>query len=367
MTRSLRSLSAADPSTSGTGTAARVSVLVCRGCCCGTEAKHPTVDHDGQLEAIRGVADEIGARLWTVDCLGPCERSNVVVVRSGAERRWFGSVLDEDKTADLASWVRSGAGLPLPASLQTLEFDPAASLPLELEEIRRGRDVVDLLVGAFDRGGATLTAGSHGAVAALPSAPAQALVVEGGRWLRLRRPGGEMVLDLGHPELRVFGLAIPGVDDAGFPMLVLAARGDRSTSGTVQELGPDVDALSPSARTEVLYDLGIGHAAARFCVRGEPGTLGRLLDPVVGRAGLDVITELGPELVALDPARVVVLPFGRIEITTPIPAPGDVSPDGPHTHVLPEQLALGLAGPPELSLPDGLLPAAIVHLRPNGD
>ena len=31
-------------------------VLVCRGCCCGTEHEHPDVDHDAQVEALRAVA-----------------------------------------------------------------------------------------------------------------------------------------------------------------------------------------------------------------------------------------------------------------------------------------------------------------------
>ncbi|MFY1632080.1 hypothetical protein ACN27F_02145 [Solwaraspora sp. WMMB335] len=52
-------------------------VTVCRGCCCGTSRKHPDVDHDGQLRALRAS----GARVRVVDCLNTCERSNVVVVQ----------------------------------------------------------------------------------------------------------------------------------------------------------------------------------------------------------------------------------------------------------------------------------------------
>ena len=61
---------------------ASVSVLVCLGCCCGTAAKHSDVDHDAQLDALRAALPD-GGRLWTVDCVGPCESSNVVVVRRG--------------------------------------------------------------------------------------------------------------------------------------------------------------------------------------------------------------------------------------------------------------------------------------------
>ena len=68
--------------------------MVCRGCCCGTVAKHPDVDHGAQLEALRAaLPTEVRSRLWTVDCIGSCERSNVVVVRNAESRRWFGDVL----------------------------------------------------------------------------------------------------------------------------------------------------------------------------------------------------------------------------------------------------------------------------------
>jgi hypothetical protein len=340
-------------------------VLVCRGCCCGTAAKHPSFDHAEQVDQLRAAA--AGARLWTVDCLGPCERSNVVVVRSGSDRHWFGAVLGPSATATVGAWVGGGATLPVPMSLRALEFDPQASVPFVVEEVA-GHDVMAVLVPAFERGLATLTAGSHGATAELPAGPDHEINLEGGRHLRLRQPGGAMALDLGHPGLRVFGLRAGAGPTGIYAMVVLAAVPDPEASeGVVRRLGRDVDALDAADRHDVLYDLGIGHGAARFCVRSSSADLAALLGAAAGRAGLDVVTELGPAIAALSPARVVTTAFGRVEITAPIPDPGGASPAGPHTHVMPELVALGLPGPPELLVPDGLLPAAIVHLAAEAD
>jgi len=92
--------------------AARVSVIVCRGCCCGSERKHPEVDHEAQVEALRSALPDAG-RLWTVDCLGPCEGSNVVVMRTRESgRRWFGDILTPAVTEAMARWLKSGAKQP---------------------------------------------------------------------------------------------------------------------------------------------------------------------------------------------------------------------------------------------------------------
>ncbi len=106
--------------------ATSASLLVCRGCCCGTN-KHPDVDHDAQVETLRvAVAEHPRTRLYTTDCLGPCERSNVVVVRSGRTKRWFGGLLGVHSTEALAEWASEGAVGDVPAELEPFEFTPEA-------------------------------------------------------------------------------------------------------------------------------------------------------------------------------------------------------------------------------------------------
>jgi hypothetical protein len=106
------------------------TVLVCRGCCCGTARKHPDVDHEQQLQVWRDAAARGGALVRAVGCLGPCSTSNVVVVRSpgASTRTWFGWMLDEDATEAMAAWIAHGCRLPVPAALVEHELGPATSV-----------------------------------------------------------------------------------------------------------------------------------------------------------------------------------------------------------------------------------------------
>lgn len=113
------------------------TVTVCRDCCCGTSRKHPEVDHDAQLSALRDGL-EGHARLVVSPCLLACERSNVVVVApdrgargGGARPVWLDGVLAEEQTAAVVSWVRAGGPgrAALPEALTPLVGDRPALLP----------------------------------------------------------------------------------------------------------------------------------------------------------------------------------------------------------------------------------------------
>ena len=88
-------------------------LTVCRGCCCGTAEKHPGIDHERQLRALR---EGVGAgNVSVANCLDSCDYSNVVVVRpapstraQGARPVWFGGVLTEEATQDILMWIAAG-------------------------------------------------------------------------------------------------------------------------------------------------------------------------------------------------------------------------------------------------------------------
>lgn len=99
-------------------------VLLCDACCCGTDRKHPGVDHAAIRERLGSAVASTGGRSQRVDCLGVCERSNVVVVKTrSAGTFWVGGVLDELVVAALESWISQGASLPVPASVFSHVFD----------------------------------------------------------------------------------------------------------------------------------------------------------------------------------------------------------------------------------------------------
>ena len=115
--------------------------MLCRGCCCGTEDKHPDTDHAGQRAALEQAVRSAGARLVVSECLDACDRSNVVVVRPrgrGTPRPvWLGDVLDEQRTQAVAAWARSGGPgqAALPDVLESCVFTPSRHNKQELDEV----------------------------------------------------------------------------------------------------------------------------------------------------------------------------------------------------------------------------------------
>ena len=116
-------MSALDPS--------RPTVVVCRGCCCGTTRKHPGFDHDSQVVILRELLQGV-SNFRITDCLGPCERSNVIVVspsrtgrRHGGRSTWFGFMLDGAAASDITDWLCDGGpGLAqLPDNLTRNRFE----------------------------------------------------------------------------------------------------------------------------------------------------------------------------------------------------------------------------------------------------
>jgi hypothetical protein len=104
-----------------------VTVTVCRGCCCGSDVKHPDVDHEGNLAVLTHAAQSSGCGvLRVVNCLDECERSDVVAVRrrlpAGPEIIWLGPLNDPLDVAVLADWLRRGAPDVLPDRLTPLVF-----------------------------------------------------------------------------------------------------------------------------------------------------------------------------------------------------------------------------------------------------
>lgn len=105
-----------------------VTVMLCRGCCCGSATKHPSTDHAAQQHRLEEVADD-EVRVRVVDCIDRCARSNVVLVRerlAPGRRRdtWFGGVHYRAQTEALAAWVASGRPAELPSVLAPLRIPP---------------------------------------------------------------------------------------------------------------------------------------------------------------------------------------------------------------------------------------------------
>ncbi|MEU0001253.1 (2Fe-2S) ferredoxin domain-containing protein [Streptomyces microflavus] len=122
--------------------AARPTVTVCRGCCCGTAAKVPRLDHEAQLADLRASLAGV-AMVRRADCLDACERANVIVIQPSAEGRkaggrpvWLGQVNNPGAVADITAWVNDGGpGLVDPPDVLDLYvFTPSRRVRHELED-----------------------------------------------------------------------------------------------------------------------------------------------------------------------------------------------------------------------------------------
>jgi predicted Fe-S protein YdhL (DUF1289 family) len=129
------------------------------------------------------------------------------------------------------------------------------------------------------------------------------------------------------------------------------------------DCGPDAAAIQPAHRGETLFDLGLGREHMRFALRSADPVLNGALRDAVGLPFDAVLQRCGRTLLERSPTRVVETPLGRIEVATPIPAPGGKSPDGPHTHLLPGHLALQRASPAGVDLPEAYALCATFYPR----
>jgi hypothetical protein len=117
------------------------TVTLCRGCCCGTERKHPGVDHAGQVERLRRDTEGTG-RVRLSDCLDACAQSTVAVVSpspagraAGARPVWLLGVLDRATEEEISAWIRAGGpGVADPPGMLDLRiFTPARRIRQQMD------------------------------------------------------------------------------------------------------------------------------------------------------------------------------------------------------------------------------------------
>lgn len=128
------------------------------------------------------------------------------------------------------------------------------------------------------------------------------------------------------------------------------------------ELGPDRHALREQDRDAILFDLGLDTLQVDACVRVADKDFAAELRQHVGRAAFAPDHPAMGLILRHSPPRVFLTRCGRAEVYQPIPAPGGVSPMGPHTHVLPKLLARKRTHAATEPIPRGYVSCA--HLYP---
>ena len=136
-----------------------------------------------------------------------------------------------------------------------------------------------------------------------------------------------------------------------------AAMGRRTV---ITELGVDSEAIDDADREAILFDLGLGMRTTDFCVRTADRELIARLRALASRSWF-ADPAINAAIVAASPARVVVSRLARVEITNPIPPPDGVSPEGPHTHLLPDILRHHRVFDANIPVPAGWLPCLTLY------
>lgn len=128
------------------------------------------------------------------------------------------------------------------------------------------------------------------------------------------------------------------------------------------ELGPDTGALRPQDAAGILFDMGLGTLQTDICIRTADPVLIDVLREAAGRSLFEPGNPAMGAIVAAGPHRVFLARFGRCETYQPIPPADGRSPEGPHTHVLPQILRSGRTHAATEPVPKGFVPCA--HLVP---
>ena len=244
-----------------------------------------------------------------------------------------------------------------------------AQLPARMAQLRRPVRLLPWSVTALMPKLRALTAapgtvwsfGGPGASAEFMAGPDAAVTVEdAGAGLLARHREGAIAFT---PKAGVRGFVRESAE-AGRELVLARYRVGRRRppARVVTELGADEATLDPAARWDVRFDLGLAQPAWRFGVRSGDDALLASLRAAAG-APVTERLDLVRALVAASPARVVSTSAGRCEVTGPIPRAGEATPEGPHTHLLPDRLVPPGRFEEELGLPEGYLVEARVFAR----
>lgn len=164
-------------------------------------------------------------------------------------------------------------------------------------------------------------------------------------------------------RLLAFNGKEPGDAPRAYCLAIHKSRAQLPAVNSLTYLGDDAESIRAEDRDASLFDLGLGRDKARFCIRTRDPDLLRALHKAEGLSLTDMLTRIGSTLLEMSPTRVVETSLGRVEVNTSIPNPGEGPQTGPHTHLLPQNLTLGMDGMPGFEVPEAYAFGALFHPR----
>ena len=212
--------------------------------------------------------------------------------------------------------------------------------------------------------------GSYGAVAEFFQEPGEAIDNDGSGELVRITPRGSIRIEAQED------LGICAYEHAGsygnakqhIALCLPEGTSRMSANDVLTELGPDVSALSENARNAILFDLGVSSLGSGcfqldFCIRTGDSDLIDFLRDHCGSSIFEHGSLVFPRLLESQPHRVVITRLGRIEVYQAIGGEhtDDKTPEGPHTHLLPELLSLNVTHSADVPIREGWVPCAFLY------
>jgi len=177
----------------------------------------------------------------------------------------------------------------------------------------------------------------------------------------------EAITDLGgirilnHPELRILPYEILSKLENAWSQGAVVCLPEASAGGAgralITNLGPDTSSLGEMHARENMYDLGLNVAHIDFHIRTNDPHLVGMLNANTKRPLFADQDDLSEAIRQTHPTRVVASPLGRIEVYQDIPSNEAETPEGPHSHLIPELLAHNRTHAANLPVPEGWLPS----------
>jgi predicted Fe-S protein YdhL (DUF1289 family) len=146
-------------------------------------------------------------------------------------------------------------------------------------------------------------------------------------------------------------------------LAVLKAKTSLPVATGLTPLGPDAGALKSECRNEPWFDLGLGRADLRLCLRTAEPKLQDILTRSAGLALPELLHIAGPAILDYNPTRVFVSPLGRVEVFALAPPLGGAAQT---SRVTPAQFACVSAAAPRIDLPPVYALGATFHPRARG-
>ena len=240
--------------------------------------------------------------------------------------------------------------------------DRAATIGLAVRRLDwQGECILDAVEARFADASGTFVTGVYGAVAEVLRDPDEPF--------RADRSGPVLTLATGRAALRLeaapwmtaFEIARPERP----PLIAFAVPIGRTMPAgpaALTDLGPDSGGLLPRDAGGRRFDMGLGRRSARFTIRCSD-TLASAIAPHGGTPWPGCLGRIGRAVLGESPVRVIEAPCVRAEVDAVIPPPGGASPDGPHTHLMPDHIAQGFDTPPTVPLPKGYVLSVLFYPR----